>query len=104
MDISNPVFIAACVFTREHPQLSKVVQEYIHTRFNMPIMRCCVKNYMVKEFENEMQPKISEQWNNFPIILMLMNQTQLFISAIIVWQYFKNSCQRYRLCRFGSWF
>lgn len=66
MDISNPVFIAACVFTREHPQLSKVVQEYIHTRFNMPIMRCCVKNYMVKEFENEMQPKISEQWNNLP--------------------------------------
>ena len=40
--MNNQFYIASCVFTEEYPELSQKIQNYVKTRFNFPIMRCCV--------------------------------------------------------------
>ena len=57
-------YIASCVFTEEYPQLSIKIQNYISKRFNIQIIRCCVANYKVEEFENRMPEWYRKQWKN----------------------------------------
>ena len=47
-------YVASCVFTEEYPKLSKKIQKYIAGKFNLPIIRCCVANYKVEDFEKRM--------------------------------------------------
>lgn len=54
-------YIASCVFTEEYPELSKKIQNYIAEK-NLPIIRCCVANYKVEEFENRMPENYREDW------------------------------------------
>lgn len=64
-------YIASCVFTEEYPALSKKIQQYIAEK-NLPIIRCCVANYKVEDFENRMPESYREDWKkilhykNFP--------------------------------------
>lgn len=56
-------YIASCVFTEEYPALSKKIQQYIAEK-NLPIIRCCVANYKVEDFENRMPENYREDWKN----------------------------------------
>lgn len=59
-------FIASCVFTRAYPELSERIQQYIRERWQMPVMRCCVTNYKVRSFEEEIA---RESWSALPHFL-----------------------------------
>lgn len=69
--MENYFYVASCVFTEEYPELSKKIQKYISQK-NLPIIRCCVANYKVEEFENRMPESYREDWKkilhykNFP--------------------------------------
>lgn len=69
--MSEKFYIASCVFTEEYPRLSKKIQNYISEK-NLPIIRCCVANYKVEEFENRIDENYREDWKkilhykNFP--------------------------------------
>ena len=57
-------FVASCVFTEEYPEFSRKIQAYITKTFNLPIIRCCVANYKVEEFENRMPDWYRDEWRN----------------------------------------
>ena len=61
--MKNYFYIASCVFTEEYPDLSFKIQNYIAQK-NLPIIRCCVANYKVEEFENRISENYREQWRN----------------------------------------
>ena len=57
-------YIASCVFTSKFPKLSFQIQKYIEERYGYPIVRCCVKNYKIQEFEEKMpEGKIRDEWS-----------------------------------------
>ena len=60
--MNQKFFVASCVFTEEYPELSRKIQRYISTRFNLPIIRCCVGNYKVEEFEKRMPSWYRDEW------------------------------------------
>jgi hypothetical protein len=64
MDIKNCIYVASCVFTREEPDLSMKVQEYLKQRFHMQIIRCCVPNY--KDFTADMPEWLRPHWRDLP--------------------------------------
>ncbi len=55
-------FVASCVFTEEYPELSQKIQRYVAERFNFPIIRCCVANYKVADFEERMPAWYRDEW------------------------------------------
>lgn len=56
-------YIASCVFTSRFPELSLRIQEYVKSRFGFPIVRCCVPNYKIREFEDKMpEGTPREEW------------------------------------------
>ena len=55
-------YIASCVFTRDYPELSLRIQDYLKERFGMEIIRCCAEKYKVRQFEEVMAPSVCEQW------------------------------------------
>lgn len=57
-------YIASCVFTRDYPELSFRIQDYLRERFGMDIIRCCADRYKVREFEERMPLSIQERWKN----------------------------------------
>jgi hypothetical protein len=66
MDIKNPVYVASCVFTREEPELSVKIQNYLTDRFKIPMMRCCVPNYKDDEFTQAMPEWLRADWKSLP--------------------------------------
>lgn len=69
MNTNNPVYIASCRFTAQYPRVSKAIQGYVSGRLGMPVMRCCVKNYKTKEFENDMPDWYRPEWRQLPAYL-----------------------------------
>ena len=60
-------YIASCVFTRDYPELSLRIQDYLKERFGMEIIRCCAEKYKVRQFEEVMAP--SAFWNgDYPLL------------------------------------
>ena len=43
-------YIVSCVFTAQFPELSKIIRDYVASRFGFEIIRCCVPNWKVKEY------------------------------------------------------
>lgn len=66
MDAKKSAYIASCVFTREEPELSVKIQNYLSDRFNMPMMRCCVSNFKVDEFTQAMPEWLKPRWKDMP--------------------------------------
>jgi len=64
MDTNNHIYVASCVFTREEPNLSVKIQDYLKQRFNMQIIKCCVPKY--KDFTSEMPQWLQPRWKNTP--------------------------------------
>lgn len=80
MKNSNYVYIASCVFTREYPEISMKIQDYLTKNFNIPVMRCCVPKYKLKEFTNSMPDWLQNHWDNTPDFLDITpNQTIIYV-------------------------
>ncbi len=59
-------YIASCVFTSKYPELSKTIQQYIHDRFGMQIVRCCVPKYDLQRFREQMPEAYRDKWDSIP--------------------------------------
>ena len=59
-------YIASCVFTTKYPELSKTIQRYIHDRYRMPIVRCCVPKYDLQRFREQMPEDYRDNWDSIP--------------------------------------
>lgn len=60
-------YVASCVFTAKHPQVSARILEYIAPKSDMYILRCCVPDWRVHEYEEKMpEGRIQETWRNLP--------------------------------------
>ncbi|WP_209441917.1 hypothetical protein [Bacteroides timonensis] len=57
-------YIASCLFTRDYPELSFRIQDYLRKNFGMDIIRCCADKYKVHEFEECMAPSIRQRWKD----------------------------------------
>jgi hypothetical protein len=80
MNIKNPVYIASCVFTREEPELSAKIQNYLNNRFKIPMMRCCVPNFKVDEFTQAMPEWLRQGWKDIPqYIEVTANNTIVYV-------------------------
>ena len=80
MKNSDYVYVASCVFTREYPELSVKIQDYLSKNFNIPIMRCCVPKYKLKEFTDFMPNWLQNSWSSTPDFLDITpNQTVICI-------------------------
>ncbi|OCA96567.1 hypothetical protein [Clostridium beijerinckii] len=66
MNTENYTYVASCAFTREEPELSAKIQDYLKQRFDMPIIRCCVRNYKVEEFTADMPEWMQPRWRATP--------------------------------------
>ena len=51
-------YIASCVFTSQFPELSLQIRDYIKSRWNFNIVRCCVPKYKIKDEEQTQYRKI----------------------------------------------
>ncbi len=80
MKNSSYVYIASCVFTREYPELSAKIQDYLTKNFNIPIMRCCVPKYKLKEFTESMPNWLQNRWSSTPDFLdITQEQTIIYV-------------------------
>lgn len=77
MDYSDCIYVASCVFTQNYPELSIQIQKYLEKRFNMQIIRCCVPNYKIKEFEDSMPDWMRQQWKNLPSYQEFSNENTM---------------------------
>lgn len=64
--MAKEYYIASCVFSTQFPALSFKIQKYIRERFGMPIVRCCIPNYKVREYEEKMQAEYRVSWAGLP--------------------------------------
>jgi len=62
--MTQKFYIASCVFTEEYPALSFKIKNYVSEKFNLPVIRCCVANYKVEEFENRMPENFRAYWQS----------------------------------------
>lgn len=60
-------YIASCVFTSQFPALSRKIQRYVSERFAIPVVRCCVPRYKLREFTERMPEGTErEAWTALP--------------------------------------
>ena len=61
-------YIASCLFTARFPETSLKIQNYIRTKSDIDIVRCCIPNYKV-QFNTERIPenKTQNAWQNLPV-------------------------------------
>jgi len=59
-------YVASCVFTSRFPQLSDKIQRYLRERYDMPIVRCCIPKYKLKEYEEKMPEQYRSGWRSLP--------------------------------------
>lgn len=61
--MNQKFYVAACAFTEDYPELSRKIQNYLRERFNMPIIRCCVANYRVKDCDTRVAEWYQPEWS-----------------------------------------
>ena len=60
-------YIAGCVFTVKYPELSDAIQQYVASRADMQIVRCCVPGWKTEIYEEKMpQGPLAEKWRALP--------------------------------------
>jgi len=77
MAYTDYIYIASCVFTRNYPELSVRIQEYLRKRFNMQIIRCCVPNYKIQELENSIPESVRSEWKRIPPYKEFSNKNRM---------------------------
>ena len=64
--MSQSYYIASCLFTSRYTELSKVIQRYVHNRYGMQIVRCCVPKYDLQRFKEQMPEDYRDKWDSIP--------------------------------------
>ena len=60
-------YSASCVFTSQCPELSQRIQDSVKEHFDPEIVRCCVGQYKIREFEERMPDAASRnRWAQLP--------------------------------------
>ncbi|MCQ2437522.1 MAG: hypothetical protein MJ099_03905, partial [Clostridia bacterium] len=59
-------YIAGCVFSAQFPELSRRIRETAAERYGLEVLRCCIPNYKVKEFEDRMPEDCRSEWQALP--------------------------------------
>ena len=59
-------YIASCVFTAQFPELSRRIREWALADCELEVVRCCVGQYKVREFEEEMPDGSRDSWKRLP--------------------------------------
>ena len=60
-------YISSCVFTSRFPELSRRIRDIMRERYSLTVVRCCVQNYKVHEFEERMPTEASQrEWREIP--------------------------------------
>lgn len=60
-------YIASCLFTARYPQVSMAIQQYIRSRQDIGIVRCCIPNFRATSSESRiMQTGARSSWNELP--------------------------------------
>jgi len=72
-------YIASCVLSRNYPEISRKAIDYMEKQ-GIPVMRCCVNKYKIREFEDAMDESIAEKWKSLPHYLE-MNKGDTVVSA-----------------------
>ena len=61
-------YIASCLFTAQFPELSLKIQEYIQSKSDIQIVRCCIPNYMVEKHTKRIpEGNVQEAWKELPV-------------------------------------
>ena len=66
MNVKNYIYVTGCVFTKENPELSVKIQDYLKKKFDMQIIRCCVANFQIEEFNAAMPEWLQPRWKDIP--------------------------------------
>lgn len=64
--MGNTFYISGCVFTAKFPETSRAVQEYVRSRHGIQVVRCCVPNYNVQGFSEQMRAEYRGAWDAIP--------------------------------------
>ena len=59
-------YIASCVFTRNFPELSFKIQNWVRGLGGIEIVRCCVPKYKLREFTEQLPPSRRDGWTELP--------------------------------------
>lgn len=59
-------YIASCMFTAQFPHLSQRIQRYVAQRRGISVVRCCVPQYKLREFEEKMPEECRAGWRALP--------------------------------------
>ena len=59
-------YISSCVFTAWHTELSKKIQEYVKKRFDMTPVRCCMPDFKVNKYAEQMPECYRDKWLSLP--------------------------------------
>lgn len=72
-------YIASCVFTAKYPELSNKIMDYVATKSDIEIVRCCVPGWKKQIYEDKMpQGAMAEKWRSLP-------QSHIFTSEDEIW-------------------
>lgn len=71
-------YIASCVFTAWHPNLSKKIQEYVKNRFDIKPVRCCMPDFKVNEYAEKMPEDYRDEWCALSNTLDFKNAERVF--------------------------
>ena len=60
-------YIASCVFTARHPELSSAIRRHVGGTLGLPVVRCCVPRYKFRSFTDKMpEGALREEWQALP--------------------------------------
>ena len=59
--MNQKFYVAACAFTEDYPALSRKIQNYLRGK-SIPIIRCCVANYRVKDCDTRVAEWYQPEW------------------------------------------
>ena len=61
-------YIASCMFTAQFPELSLKIQDYIASKPDIEIVRCCIPNYRVEANTNRIpESNAQNAWKQLPV-------------------------------------
>lgn len=61
-------YIASCMFTAQFPELSLKIQNYIKSKPEVKLVRCCIPDYRVEYNTNRIaNPEVQDAWKQLPV-------------------------------------
>lgn len=65
-------YIASCLFTARFPQTCRKIMEYIKTKSDIEIVRCCIPSYRVRHNEERIHDdSVRSLWRELPVTAQL---------------------------------